>query len=752
MVSARTPRSLAEIFFLSGISALVYQVVWQRLLTLHHGVGTVAQTYVVSIFLLGMGLGARLGGRLADRPGDALVRYALVELAIGVFGLASIPMISSLARPLVIADGVTAMGLVALVLIVPTTLMGMTLPLMTVGLTRLQPQLGASVSMLYFWNTAGAALGALLGAFVLITYGGLDVATYAAAAMNGALAFAAWRLSARGRATPGEAARGDAAAAGPVPGDVALEGPPEALETEPYIAPMLLVSGAVAIGYQIIWFRLVTLLTKDSPYAFATTLAIYLLGLALGSEAVHRGLKAGLALGRASVFAACQLGIAAYSALLWRALVWLTDHGLLRDQITYWFDYGDQVIPWSAVLTRLLVVPAVIFLVPTLLMGASFPVAAMLARRASRGDGRTVGDAYFANVVGNAAGGLLTGFWLLPVYGSERSLAVLAAVGCAFAARTTALARLPAPARAAATALCVAVIWVVSPGPGEVIARLHPPAPPHTMVFSEGLEGVVVTYTTPARIVNFINGQAHGGYPNPWMYNEAIETARWSKDVQDVLVIGYGTGSTVDAILKLPEVKRLTLVEINETLIQNLRRIPIFARMLADPRLELVIADGRRWLDASPRHFDLILMDPLRTTTAYSNNLYSREFFEILSRHLSPGGAGMIWFDEAQVLPRTAATVFRELRVYGYFLVAANDPLNDHLARRDAILSKLSPKLRALVEGEKVPVLAGDRASVLADTDGLPINTDLRPVTEYYRARPPPKEPTQKEGAAEATP
>ena len=131
----------------------------------------------------------------------------------------------------------------------------------------------------------------------------------------------------------------------------------------------------------------------------------------------------------------------------------------------------------------------------------------------------------------------------------------------------------------------------------------------------------------------------------------------------------------------------MTVVEIADTLIDNLRQVPLYNHLFADPRLTLVIDDGRRYLQREPAQYNVIFMDPLQSTAAYSNNLYSREFFELVKQRLAPGGVLMTWMNEYNIVPRTLATVYSSMKCFYYFCVSSNQPLAYDTARRQRVLS-----------------------------------------------------------------
>ena len=179
---------LKFVFFFSGFSSLIYQVVWQRLLTTYYGVGSISITLIVSVYMFGLGLGALLGGFLAERVKARITLYFLVELLLGIFGLASLPFLDVLGRYTAGSSYIVSFCFMFLFLCIPTVLMGITLPLLTKIYNRLVQNFLASISILYFINTLGAALGAVIASYGVISFFGLDTGIYVAAAINFVLA------------------------------------------------------------------------------------------------------------------------------------------------------------------------------------------------------------------------------------------------------------------------------------------------------------------------------------------------------------------------------------------------------------------------------------------------------------------------------------------------------------------------------------------------------------------------------------
>ncbi len=725
------------VFFLSGFSSLIYQVVWQRLLTLHYGVGAVSSALIVSVFLAGLGLGGLAGGRLAEGRFRPLRIYQAVELAIGLFGLASLPLLALLGRFTAGRGPVVAFLGAFLFLGIPTFLMGTTLPLLTKALNERLRDFLRTVASLYFLNTLGAAAGAVVASYLLISLLGLDGAVRIAAGLNLVIALLvtrASRVTAEPRPAPVPAA--SAGHVSPGLGRFAL--------------PIVVVTGFLGIGYEMIWLRIVGVLVKDTPYAFASTLSIYLLGIALGSLILGRAAARGRVRSPFTLFFALHAVTAVVVSLTVVGLTSATRGGVVSalaaaswasDPIPFpqspsalpsSIDAAFRFVPYTATILW----PALLVLAPTLVIGAGFPLVSLLALRDPEREGRTIGTVWFWNVVGNVLGASVTTFVLLPLAGTERTILGFVLVGL------TALLVLAAPPRPRLARLALggafvtlaSLAVVLLPAPGGLYRAIHPaPGPDQTVRLEEGIDGVCAIYHGPAGIRVYINGSEHGVRPSATYLSWLHETVRYTRSVRSVLVVGYGSGGLVDALLAIDGVESVTAVELSPTLMRSLRAYPEYSGALRDPRLRLVVDDGRRYLLRNRERFDLVLMDPIRSTSSYANNLHSTEFFELVQRHLNPEGVLLLaGVRDRHVLPRTLAGAFPHVRAYGYFLLASPSPLRSGEEHSPSLLASIPAPQREEVRRSVGEGFRGDRRFVLEATAGYPVNRELRPWSEYY--------------------
>jgi spermidine synthase len=728
-------RPLLGLFFLtSGMSSLLYQIAWQRLLGLFYGVGAISSAIVIGAFLFGLGLGGLFGGQFWRRERiRALIAYMAIELGIGLFGIASIPLIGWLGALTAGADYWLAAICIFCFLLLPTALMGATLPVAIQALQGFDRDLMRNVSSYYFMNTIGAAIGCFLGGMILISLVGLNGTIYLAAFLNLLLAGAILGLVRRDRQhfVPDR----------PIAAPVEVESMPPRL-----LYPAVFISGFIAIGYEIIWFRLVGVLLKDSIYAFTIMLSVYLAAVAFGSLHVHRIARVIPWKGPRN----CYLGLNGIIALSVAGTVCTFYYlqgslaGLGLDQLRQAPILPVPPQQWSllaigALALNLLAcigIAGFFIALPAYFMGATFPLLASLAPDATRHPARAVASVYATAVSGNLAAALVTGFVVLPVLGTERTMLAFVLAGLSFPIFISRDARGYFGGilyRLVVFAALGIAIFVLFPGPSAVIRSLHVNLSGGAKYFAEGIEGVVLTHVDGPRLRHFINGSAHGGRPDPFFYLEAVQTLSSVDNPRNVLIIGLGTASVLEAALKDPKVGAVTLVEINGTAIKNLRKIEFIETMLSHPKLTIFHDDARRWLNRTAQRFDVVMMDPLRTASAFSNNIYSREFFRQLEAHLMPGGAVMVWTDEYFVVPKTLAAIFPVVEQYCTYLIGMRKPALPELrsARFDSILAGFAPDIQAAIRG----IDCGrrfNRQEILDRTAAAPINTAHSPVTEYY--------------------
>ncbi len=632
-------------FFLSGAAALVYQVVWQRILTLHTGIGVVSVSLIVAAFMAGLGLGSHLGGVLSARvsPRRALRLFALLELAIAAFAAVSCRLyyegLAAFAAPLYATTaGSAAAHFLAFVL--PTTLMGMSLPFLVRATVRETASAPRVIAFLYGTNVLGAATGALVAPWVLVRFLGMEGAAHAAAGANLLAGAAALAVGARGEHPTPPPGRSEAAPLVVAESDRAPLG---------LWAALYALSGFVALSLEVAWFRLVDVGVKSTAFTFGTVLCIYLLGL--GSGSLVGGLRASRLRRPLAAFLDYQLlllCVAGAAVVLLASLP--PDTPVYRWLFEYWrqepfFSLGSD---WDAgALLRLYaLLPLALFGLPTVLMGLSFAALQRAVQDDPVSSGRKVGLLQAANIAGCAAGSLVTGLVLLERLGTAGTLRLLVAGGgLAFLlarAATVGLSR-----GALARALAVVLVVLALPHNAALWKRLHgvSAARPPSFV---GEDASAVSVIVPG-----VEGRwrvAVNGLPHSWLPFDGIHTllgvlpALIHPEPREVAVVGLGSGETAWAVSCRPETRSVRVFEIAASQPRLLEEVtaaaplPALLELLSDPRLGIEAADGRRALARDDRRYDVVQVDAMFRTSTGSGNLYSLEFFRLCASRLRSGG------------------------------------------------------------------------------------------------------------------
>jgi predicted membrane-bound spermidine synthase len=638
---------------------------------------------IVAAFMAGLGLGSHLGGVLSARvsPRRALRLFALLELGVGLFASISCRLyydgFGSFAAGLYATTAGAAVAHFCAFLL-PTTLMGMSLPFLVRATVRETASAPRVIGVLYGVNVLGASVGALLAPWVLIRFLGLPGAALTGAIAN--LVAAAAALAAGQRA-------------------VSVDGAAETVHPPPATGPvgarlsgsfrlwtlLYALSGVLALSLEIAWFRLMDVGVKSTAYTFGTVLCLYLLGLGAGS--LVGGRRAQRLARPLEAFLDYQLLLIACAGAAVALLAGLPPatpvYGWLFD---YWqhepfFHLGAD---WNVgALARLYgLLPLALFGAPTVLMGLSFGALQRAVQDDPATSGRKVGILQAANIAGCTAGSLATGLVLLERIGTAGTVRLLVAVfGIVFLlvrARTAGLTRAWL-ARATALALVLAAL----PSNDRLWKRLHGVTADEPPSFI-GEDASAVSAVFP--------GEGHrwrvtvNGLPHSWLPFEGIHTLLGAVPAlihpapEEIAVIGLGSGETAWAVACRQETRRVRVFEIAASQHRLLEQVSVVApfpsllELLSDRRVTLEVADGRQALVRDERRYDVIEIDALYLTSAGSGNLYSVEFFELCARRLKPGGLLC-----SQKPARRVGLTFAEALPYaldfGNMMVGSNEPL-----------------------------------------------------------------------------
>ncbi|HXM39506.1 MAG TPA: fused MFS/spermidine synthase [Gemmatimonadales bacterium] len=681
---SRSALAYSVLFFLSGATGLVYELLWVRVLYQSFGSTIQSVTTVVAAYMGGLGLGAWLFGRIADRSRRPAALYGRLEIAIGVFGIIS-PLVLGLAHRLYIsAAGALALGgsasvalrfgLAALVLLVPTTLMGGTLPVLTrafMGDDR--AQLKPSLGHLYGLNTLGAVTGAALAGFFLIEYVGVRTSLWATAAFNLAIGGAALWLG-------GEESSAD-------PGRQPGEHQRSARDPLRTLALVLLgVTAFASLLNEIAWTRVLVMIVGGSTYAFTLVLLVFLLGIGLGSMFVARrsAPRADTAASAALAQGVTGVGAAALFAFF----------GLLPAYIIAVFQVPDL----GAVSRLLLMGVAVgaVVLVPALGMGMTFPLLADLTARDREARGADVGAAYALNTIGSILGAVLTGFVLVVALGTQTTLriglvinglaalalAALAARGIAQGSTEDRRVRVRvlsagALGTIALVAAAAAPGWstrLIDLGP-TIYARQRMDAPARRLflehrgvrqlAFREGSNATVSVWEGEAgrslRVNGKVDASDRGDMDTQIMLGLAPVAAR--AGASSALVIGYGSGVTTRTLAAVPGMVRVRVVEIEPAVLEMDSLFHhVNDTVLARPNVRAIVDDARSALQLDRERFDVIVSEPSNPWVAGVATLYTPEFFRIVRERLTDDGVFCQWIQLYQLPLPIVAGIVRNLR------------------------------------------------------------------------------------------
>ena len=651
------------LFCLSGFPALLYQIVWQRALFTLYGVNIESVTMIVTVFMLGLGLGSLVGGWLsARRRVRLLLAFGLIELSVGAFGAASLGIFHHIGA-LTAGASTTATGCIAsALLLLPTMLMGSTLPLLVEHFVRRTGNVGESVGLLYSVNTLGSGVACLAAALLLMRLLGEAGSVRLAVCLNLFVGAMALILQAK-QAAPALQKRAMESAA-------PQQNPPQ--QTIPFWIGVLLAgaTGFVALAYEIVWYRLYSFASGGVAPCFATLLAFYLVGVAYGSFVVRD---------------LCQRRIRNNVTLTLRAGSNVVIAGTIAA-----FLVGPALARAMVLLPLTLAYPFVF--IAAALLGSAFPLLSHATIDPEREAGRRISFLYLSNIVGATLGSFLVGFVVLAYWSTRATSLLLLGVGLIVASVLAALSG-PKGRNAIFAAGClVCLALALASGPlfsGMYERLLFKSLYKSGMKFSDVVEnrsGVIAVYAStaefnyPTRIV--YSGGAYDGQININIMRDsnllfrAFAISGMHPNPKKVLVIGLATGAWAQVVVNDPMVEDVTIVEINPGFLSLIGKYPEVASLLRNPKVHIVIDDGRRWLAGHPdRRFDFILMNTTWNNRANVSNLLSTEFMGVMRAHLDRGGIAYYnttFSDEALA---TGATAFPYALRVNSFLAVSESPI-----------------------------------------------------------------------------
>ena len=719
-------RLLYAAILVSGFSALVYQLIWVRLLGLVFGVSSFAVATVVAVFLLGLGLGSYAFGRWSERTRNPLRLYMYVELGIAVSSIVSYLLIAhlpvyryfhELAYNNLDLYGMSVVRLLLslVVLLPPVFFIGGTLPLVAKYFLRTSTTFAAGFSRIYYLNTLGACAGALLTGFLLVRQFGV-VATLGIAIAGNLLVAS---IIVAGRST--------------------AELEPDSGERQApysYMLLVLFVTGFISLSYEVLWVRILSTYGLSTSQAFALIVAGFLLGFAIGSFLVSRRIDRWttpeVVFSHVSILTALSGALVLFLFRRFEALV----AGL------------DAMLPVGAY-TASLALAFVVSLVPAVFMGILFPLGVRIYAHDVDRIGAKSGNILLANTIGCVLGSLLTGFVLVPFVGLWNTTLVLVNLSLAIALVLWIRSARPAPVGLAALLVAAVATNLLVFSDSKTFHKEIPGL--GLLHYAEGLSGTVSVVGNPAYRGLFVDSQNVSG-TDPVLLADSRMLAHLPLLLVDepraALTVGYGTGTTSGSML-LHDVD-VVAVEIEE---QIIRAAPYFSRVnhssYADPALEIVLDDARNYIGVADRKFDVIVTDV--TNLKYKRNpyLYTLEYFQSMRDALTEGGVAAAWlpvgglsfedlrtlvgtFDE--VFPHTTLWYFTQYPTHFVIAIGTDAPVQVDLDRLAARIEKLKPDLGTIQVDDEYDIagmlLLGEQ-DIDRMVSGVQLHTDDRPVLEF---------------------
>jgi len=757
--------TILALLFLSGACGLVYEVVWMRMLTLVFGATAFATTTILASFFAGLALGAWLLGKVVDRARSPLLLYALLEAGIGAFAFLMPLLLAGLNEvyPLVYRSfglsfyplSLVRFALSFLVLLLPTTLMGGTLPVLTRFFVDRQERLGWEVGRVYAINTFGAVVGTVAAGFFLILLVGVREAAWLAGAVNLLVAGVVLMLERRTRASvePVETGGGTEPTTATAPESGGIFSSREAR-----LALWALgLSGFCSLALEVLWTRALVFFLDNSTHAFTTILTAFLLGIALGSILIARFIDSGrgllLWLGLVEVL----VGIAAIVAIP------VLDHSTPVVQSMMELSPTDPALNWKWIGMRFVTTLSIV-LVPTILIGTTVPLATKIYTRSVEAVGASLGRVYSVNTVGGVLGSVAAGFLLVPLVGVQKGIVLIGAlnvlIGVALVSQDprTALRARVAAVLGSVAAFAVLAGFTYGSGTMGMTSYFERVEADTVLFHREGIGATVkVLQDRYGDKLVSINGFPVAGTPlglkDAQMPLAHLPLFLTHADSPRVNLVGFGAGGASWGVMRYP-VSAVDCVELVPAVLEAAAWFPeVNHGVLELPRYNAILGDGRNYALVTDRKYDIISVDATSPKMAGNGSLYALEFYELLKRNLTEGGIVVQWFPlhllsdpEARMTVRTFLAVFPHTSLWltplkGHsIIVGTPEELRIDVAAMQEKLARpeIRAELRELNVFDALDVLSwfamGEETLRTYVGDG-PLNTDDHPYLEFSAAK-----------------
>ena len=678
------------LYFFSGVSALIYEIIWARMLGLIVGTAVTAWAAVLIAYMGGMAIGSFLGGRVADQVKRPLLVFALCETGIGLFGIFSPPLLHFVQQFCAIVplpSGLLTI-IAVIVMIFATMLMGATFPLISRAFVSDNLPFGRDIGILYSANTLGAIIGTVTVGFFLLPFAGMSASLFVAVAVNFAVASGTMLCIRNYKGETGGIFY-------PKRTDNFL---PKRQLPQWLFPSVLACSGFCAMAFEVLWSRALVFFLTSTTYSFTAVLSVVLMGLAGGGLVAT--VIAKKTLYPAAWVAALQLfiGIYGFASLFILPGLYSVIH-FNEGQVTHVWRY------WIGV--RYASCFSVIF-PAALCMGATFPLAIGASFRSTNTSGRTIGALTSLNTLGGIAGSLAAAFLFIPAVGIQHSLLIVALINCIGGLAVAAWGMRVSRRLIAAGVIALLFSCYI----GLTFSGKHPilqySRPDHNNKYPESILSYKEDQTASVAVLESIQGRklnidgfnAAGTYHYEYMHLLAHLPVLLSPSPDTVLVVCFGTGTTCGTAALYPSVARVDCAEISPAVMSSARYFSdVNYNAVNNPKVRVIIGDGRNHLLRSRRRYDVITLEPMNPYLASATNLYSADFYRLCRSRLTTHGVMAQWAPMHVLSPReyrmliaSFASVFPHTSLWFLgtegILIGALDPLRLDL---DSLKRRMSP-------------------------------------------------------------
>jgi spermidine synthase len=653
-------KALLFLYFCSGISALVYEIIWARMMGLVVGTAVTAWASVLVAYMGGMAFGSFLGGRIADRIPRPLLLFAVCEFGIGIAGILSPSFFYGIRQLSIVIPQFSGIQIVISIisLIIPTMLMGATFPLISRVLIEDNRSAGHDISFIYSVNVFGAITGTVLAGFFLMPAFGMSISVRCAAILNFIVALLTLAIDKKIQ-TNNKASNSTRK----------IEASSAVKDNPLWLFPMVLVcSGFCTMAFEVLWSRVLVFFLTSTTYSFTVTLSVVLGGLALGGMTARIVSKSK----RQHVWVSglqFLIGMYGFSILLLMPVL---------DTIIHLNDTAVSNVWWHWIGVRYAACCALLF-PPAFCIGVIYPLAMGESCRIFKSIGRSIGLLSSLNTIGGIAGSLTAAFVLVPLMGVQRSIMIVALISCLVGWGLLGWGRNGRRVWAVAgivVSLITAVFMLK-------LSNVHPLIQYRQSVGNnkniqvisykeDQVASVAVLESPKDRKLNIDGFNAAGTYHYEYMHLLAHLPALLCASPDTALVICFGTGTTCGTLALYPQVKNVDCVEISPAVIDAAGYFSnVNYDVTKNPKVHISIGDGRNHLLQTKRHYDCITLEPMLPYMASATNLYSADFYKLCRSRLTKQGVMAQWAPmhsltekEYRMLIGTFASVFPHTSVW----------------------------------------------------------------------------------------